>query len=47
MNSAESGMSNINKRRSEPRRERTDVLRRLCDCFGEAFAFVLLVLFFD
>lgn len=47
MNRAESGMSMIIKRRSEPRRERTDVVRRLCDCFAEAFAFVLLVLFFD
>ena len=47
MNRAESGMSIINKRRSEPRRERADVVRRLCGCFGEAFAFVLLVLFFD
>lgn len=47
MKRAESGMSIINKRRREPRRERTDVVRRLCVCFGEAFAFVLLVLFFD
>ena len=48
MKRAESGMSIINKRRIEPRRERTDVLRRLCVCFGEAFfAFVLLVFFFD
>ena len=47
MKRAESGISMIIRRRSEPKREKTDVERLLCDCFEEGFAFVLLVLFFD